>query len=430
MLAFVAGAGSAVTCLFGLGPALRASAVSPNAALKSGSARQSARIGVFRPLVAAQTAFSFVVLFVGGLFLVSFANLTRSNLGFDRRDVVIASVESKELMQAGSAALAFWRQLLERLEESPGIQSASLSGWGLFEGSTSSRSVRIPGRPVEAFEPFYLPVSPGFLKTMRIELIDGRDVEWRDVQVRGDARVIVNESFVRRYFSEGAALGKRFFHVGPKNDLISQEIVGIVRDAKYASVRAAAPPTVYLPQWPPGWAAVQLRTGLDPSAVAALMREQMRGVHPGFRMTDMTLQSTLIDNTLVRERVLALLSAFFAAVAVILVAIGLYGVLSFGVVSRTQEIGIRLALGARPARVVLLVVGEIAAVVVIGLVVGVALGIITSQFTTTLLYEVKASDLWSLGLPLTCLFVTCALSALRPALRATRVDPITALRME
>jgi predicted permease len=381
-------------------------------------------------LVAAQTAFSFLVLFVAGLFLASFEKLVRSDIGFDRNNLVVIEVEARDLRQGGQKAFAAWQQLLDRLRESPGVQSASLSGWGLFEGSTSTQTLRIPGRAVDAFEPYYLPVSPRFLETMRIRLLDGRDFAWRNGQPESASAVIVNESFARRYFPGESPLGKRFFQVGRENKLIAQDIIGIAGDAKYASVRGATPPTVYDSLRPEGWASVQVRTHLEPTALAALLRSELPRVHPAFRMTGVTLQSTLVDNTLVRERVLALLSGFFSIVAIVLVAVGLYGVLSYGVVQRTKEIGIRLALGAPPLGVVGLVVSEVGLVTVLGLGVGLAGGIAAARFITTLLYEVKPSDIWSIAAPLVCLLLASALSALLPALRATRIDPITALRYE
>ncbi|MEX2264594.1 MAG: ABC transporter permease [Bryobacteraceae bacterium] len=429
LLAFLAAVGSLTTFLFGLAPAFRASAVSPNDALKSGSGKHTARAGLFRPLVTAQTAFSFVVLFVAGLFLTSFAKLVQTDLGFDRNDLAIVNVDAQELRQGGPKALAAWAQLLDRLREIPGVQSASFSGWGLFEGSRSSQSLRIPGRAVEAFENYYLPVSPGFLETMRIRLLDGRDFEWRDALPESPSAVIVNQSFARRYFPGESALGKRFSYVGRGNLLVAQEIVGVAQDAKYDSIREAVPPTVYVPRLTLSGASIQVRTQLEPTALAAL-RDELPRVHPAFRMTGVTLQSTLVDNTLVQERALALLSGFFSVVAIVLVAVGLYGVLSYSVVQRTREIGIRLALGSRPSRVVGLVVSEVTLVTSIGLAVGVAGGIATSRFVTGLLYQVQPSDLWSLTTPLVCVLLACALSALVPAVRATRVDPMTALRHE
>ena len=430
VLSFLTAAGSLTAFLFGLAPALRASAVSPNDALKSGSGKQTARIGLFRPLVAAQTAFSFLVLFVAGLFLASFAKLVRTDLGFDRNNLVVIEVEARDLREGGQKAFAVWRQLLDRLKENPGVQSASLSGWSLFEGSRSTQNLRIPGRPVDAFEHHYLPISPHFFETMRIRLVGGRDFEWRDGQEGSPSAVIVNESFARRNFPGESPLGKRFFQVGRGGTLIAQDIVGIAGDAKYDSVRDATPPTVYALLLPESWASLQVRTHLEPAALAALLRNELPRVHPAFRMTGVTLQSTLVENTLVRERLLALLSGFFSIVAIVLVAVGLYGVLSYGVVQRTREIGIRVALGARPLRVVSLVLSEIGLVTLIGLVLGLAGGVAASQFITALLYDVKPSDIWSIAAPLACLLFACSLSALLPALRAARVDPTTALRYE
>jgi putative ABC transport system permease protein len=242
--------------------------------------------------------------------------------------------------------------------------------------------------------------------------------------------VIVNESLARRYFPGESPLGKRFAYVGRANTLVAQEIVGVARDAKYGSVRSTAPPTVYVPHRVDGWAAVQVRTQVEPAALSAILRRELPRVHPAFRVTDLALQSTLVDNTLVREPVLALLAGFFSTVAIILASVGLYGVLSYSVVRRTREIGIRLALGARPLGVVALVVSQVGVVTLIGLSVGLAGGIAASQWITKLLYEVKPSDAWSIAAPLSGLLLACALSALVPVVRATRVDPMSALRYQ
>ena len=211
-------------------------------------------------------------------------------------------------------------------------------------------------------------VSPRFLETMRIRLLDGRDFEWRDGQPESPSAVIVNESFARRYFPGESPLGKRFFQVWKREhpDRTRHRRHRRRREVRQRSRRNAAD-CLRASAGRQGWASVQVRTHLEPGALAALLRNELPRVHPAFRMTGVTLQSTLVDNTLVRERVLALLSGFFSIVAIVLVAVGLYGVLSYGVVQRTREIGIRLALGAQPLGVVRLVVSEVCLVTALGL---------------------------------------------------------------
>ena len=429
VLAFLTTAGSVTAFLFGLAPALRASAVSPNDALKSGSARQTTKIGLFRPLVAAQTAFGFIVLFVGGLLLTSFGKLLWSDVGFDRDNLVVVDVQARDRAQGGVQASSMWRQVLDRLEAIPEIQSASLSAWGLFQGLDAQQSVRVPGRDGYTIPPHTLPVSPGFFGTMRIRVLAGRDFDWRDVQPQSSA-VIVNERFARQYFPGESALGKRFLTADKDATWIPQDIVGIAADAKYRSVRDAAPPTVYTPLPPVTSVAIQIRTRLEPAALGLRLRDELTGVHPAFRITGATLQSTLVDNTLVRERALALLSGFFSIVAIVLATVGLYGVLSYGVVQRTREIGIRVALGARPLAVVRLIVLETGVMTLVGIAMGLAGGIVASRPVVALLYEVQPSDAWSIAAPLTCFLLACSSAALRPAWRAARVDPTTALRDE
>jgi predicted permease len=431
LFAFLGTVAATVTALFGLVPALRASAVAPVDALKSGSGKHTSAIAFFRPLVAGQTAFGFVVLFVAGLCLSSFARLEHIELGFDEHDLAIVHVDARPLGH-GVEALAAWEALLDRLQHSPGIQGASLSGWSLFEGPGRNKSLRIPGRPIDPYEPWYLGVSPGFFNTMRIRHVAGRDFEWRDGRPAQPSAVIVNESFARRYYPSQSPIGQRFFRVDGGTVLVPQDIIGVVADAKYTDLREPAPPTVYDPYRPderPA-ATVQVRTSLASAGLAAMLRQELPKVHPAFRLVDVTPQSRLVDNHLVRDRALALLSAFFSVVAIVLVSVGLFGVLSYSVVQRTREIGIRLALGARPRQLVRLVLADVGGVTAIGLIVGAAGGIAAARFVTSLLYEVSLSDASTFAAPLVCLVAACALSALIPALRAMRVDPNTALRYE
>jgi predicted permease len=425
------------TFLFGLAPALHASAAQPADALKSGGGRQSMRAVLFRPLVAAQIAFSFVVLFVGGLCLASFAKLLRTDLGFDASNLTLVSVTTSSTGQdrdpdedQGQAlALASWTSLLERLERTPGIDSVSLSRWGLFAGSGRNKSVRIPGRPADAYTPWYMPVSPGFLRTMQIPLVAGRDLEWRDARPALTTAVVVNESFARRYFPGESAMGKRFFRIDGGASLVAQEVIGVARDAKYTDIREPAPPTVYEPYLPQNAAVVQVRTRPGMALLAAL-REEVPRAHAAFRLGDVTQQSTLVANHLVRDRALAVLSAFFSLVAGVLVIVGVYGLLSYTVLQRTREIGIRLALGAQPTQIVALVLREVGGMTVAGLAIGAVGAAIAGRFMTALLHQVAPSDMWSIAAPLLSLLAACAFAAIIPAQRATRIAPTTALAVE
>ena len=426
---FLGGMGLLVTFVFGLAPLRHASATQPANALRSGG-RHATRAGSFRPLVAAQIAFSFVVLFLGGLCLTSFVKLLRTDLGFDTNGLALASVTAAAPAHDAGQALAPWISLLERLEHTPGIESASFSRWGLFAGSGRNKSVRIPGRPVDGYTPWYLQVSPGFLRTMGIPLIAGRDLEWRDARPALPSAVIVNESFARWYFPGESPLGKRFFRIDGGSTLAAQEVIGVAGDAKYTSIREPAPPTVYEPYRPENAAVIQVRTRLEMGALLASMRAEVPRAHAAFRLADLTLQSTLVDNHLVRDRALAVLSAFFSLVASVLVIVGVYGLLSYTVLQRTREIGIRLALGAQPMQVVTLVLWGIGGMTVIGLVIGGAGAALTGRFMTALLFEVSPTALWNIAFPLLCLLLACAFAVIVPARRAARIAPTTALTVE
>jgi predicted permease len=276
--------------------------------------------------------------------------------------------------------------------------------------------------------PRYLAVSPGFFDAMRIRLLDGREFDAHDTEPKSDA-VVVNQTFAGRYFPGENPLGRRFERIGDDPHPIQQEIVGVVRDSKYNNLRERPSPTVYEPLRGVN-ATLEVRTAGDPLSLVSTIRDEVPRVNPALRVTSVTLQTTRIDNTLLRERLLALLAGFFALVAVVLAAIGLNGVLTYSVVRRTKEIGIRMALGARQSSVVGLVISDILLVTGIGLAAGAAGGIGLARFVATMLFEVRPSDFWSLALPLACLLLVSAFAALPPAMRAARVDPIQVLREE
>jgi hypothetical protein len=258
---------------------------------------------------------------------------------------------------------------------------------------------------------------------MRIPLLEGRDFVPHDLEPDAPKGVIVNDLFAKRAFPGERALGKMV-----DLDAGQASIVGVVGNARDRDVRQPSPFLYMLHRDATG--ALAVRTHGDPLLLAPRLRSEVLRVHPSLRVTDVTLQSTLVDNTLLRERLLALLSGFFGIVGLVLAAVGLYGVLSYFVVRRTREIGIRLALGARRQAVIGSVLAHVALALLLGIAAGLAAGVYAARFVAPLLFEVEPLDFWSLALPVAALLLSAALAAVPPVRRAVRMDPVAALRYE
>jgi predicted permease len=426
MLAFLCIAGALTSMLFGLAPALRASGVAPIGVLRSEEPRASCRNGLPRPLVAVQVSFSLAMLFVAGLLLLSFGRLANTDLGFGKDDVLLVKIEARAVQDPEVARIADL-QLLERVRSVPGVSHASLSAWPLFSHGGWISLVRVAGHESDTFSPPHIPVSPGFFDSMRIRLVEGRDFLPSDSEPLEPTAVIVNEAFVRRYFGAVSPIGRVYDRTG-QGKPVRQEIVGVVTDARLDNPRSLPPPTVYVPLR--GLGTMQVRTAGDALALRAVIDREIRATHPSLRATEFALQATLVANTLLRERLLALLSGFFAAVGLLMAAVGLYGVLSYSVVRRTREIGIRIALGAKSGALVIAVVRDAALMTGIGIVVGLAGGVYLAGFVKGWLHEVRATDAFSIAMPVGCLLLTAFFAAVPAARRASRLDPAEALRSE
>ncbi len=425
LLAFLFIAGTLTTIFFGLAPALRASRVAPIGVLRGGEHRATSRSGLPRPLVAVQVSFSLAILFVAGLLLLSFGRLANTDVGFATDGVLLVRLESRDRMDPDTARLTA-RQLLERVRSVPGVASVSLSAWPLFSQGGSISLVRVPGHESDTFSPPHMPVSPGFFDTMRIRLVEGRDFIPSDSEPLEPTAVIVNEAFARRYFGAASPIGRAYERTGQPPP-VRQEIVGVVTDVRVSDLHSVPPPTVYVPHR--GLGTMQVRAAGDALALTAVIDREVRATQPSLRVK-FELQSTRIANTLLRERLLALLSGFFAAVGLLMAAVGLYGVLSYSVVRRTREIGIRMALGARSGALVIAIVRDAALMTGIGIIVGLAGGLYLSGFVKGLLHDVHPTDSFSIVMPIGCLLLTAFFAAVPAAWRASQLDPVEALRSE
>ena len=424
--AFVGALVVLTTALLGLAPALRASGVAPLGALKSGGERSGPRAGVMRPFVAIQVAFGLVVLFVGSLLVQSFARLSSVNPGFATSEVLLLNVEATQRADLDRQRAALLH-VLDRLRVVPGVQAVSSAEFNAL-GRAWTHNTRLPGGG-GFVESTIQPVMPGYFETMRIPLLAGRAFESRDLQAKNASVLVVNQSFASRYFGAVPAVGRSIRTSFFENDMGPYEVVGVVADTRH-DVRKPAAPTIYVLMPLRSIGTIHARVAGDPATLASRLRDEVRAADPLFRVTSVRTQDAAVSQTMLRERLLALLSGFFALIGLALAAVGLYGVLSYSVVQRTREIGIRVALGARPGGVVRLVLADTGATALVGAAAGLAAALYLSRYVETLLFEVTAFQFWSLAVPLGTLLLTASVAAALPALRAARVDPAIALRYE
>jgi putative ABC transport system permease protein len=429
--------------LFGTVPALRASRVEPNESLKDqgrgGSARRHAGVGPW--LVAAQVALSVVLVVAAGLFMRTFSSLAGRDLGFDRDPVLIVTIDA----QRSSTPMEGRVDLFERVHQAagavPGVAHAALSAVTPVSNMTWNNLVDIPGGPPLSEEDRITNinyVTPGWFATYGTRLLAGRDVTDRDRQ-GAQAVALVNETFVKKLLGGGHAIGRTLRQQGRPGKVEPPiEIVGVVRDAVYESLREPVPPTMYLPfaQVDASEAMAVSSVNLSvraargtPGALARPVLAAVSRVDPNLSLAVRTLAAQ-VDASLTQERLLALLSGFFGALALLLAGIGLYGVTSYGVSRRRSEIGVRMALGAEPGAVVRMVLRQVGLLVGAGVLAGGLASLWAGRYARTLLYGLEPRDPWTLATSAAVLFAVGALAGWLPARRAARIDPARVLRDE
>jgi predicted permease len=423
--------------LFGLAPALRAARVDLSAEFQSGArllgTRARSRLG--QMLMVVQIALSLVLLISAGLFVQTLRNLEHVATGFNTQGLALFRIEATPAGYPREAFTRLQARLQERLEQIPGVRAATFSRVPLLAGTRANRRAIIPGYTPAAGELMIINVNgvaPNFFAAMEIPLLLGRSFTPRDDE-KAPTVAIVTQAFVRRYFAGENPVGRRFqFGANANAPATAIEIVGVARDAKYTTLREAENVTIYLPapQMLDGVANYYVRTVGDPAAVGHALRAAVREIDPTLPVIDLRTQEQQIKRRTSQERLFAQLSGFFGVAALVLACVGLYGLMSYLVLQRTGEMGLRLALGALPGQVLQMVLRESFTLVAVGLVFGLAAAYSVRRFLESMLFGLTAADPLTYVVVAGVLVAVTLLASLRPAQRAARVDPMIALRAD
>jgi predicted permease len=433
VLAFASALAMATGLLFGSAPALRGTRANVSTALKENSRTMSgSRSLLGRSLLVVQVAISLVLLVGAGLFLRTVENLREVDVGFNPRNLVLFRLNPQLNGYDSQRTSTLYDRLTERLRAIPGVQAVTLSNPPLMTGSVNGTWFVVQGRP---FSPGpendinRVRVAPNFFEAMEIPLLAGRPLTERDGETAPKVAVI-NEAAVRKFFPNESPLGR---HFGPTPENSGQfEVVGIVRDARYNSVRDAPPPTMYVPyaQSPISAMAYEVRTAGEPALAIGSIREAARQVDPNLPLIDVATQIEQIERRFAQERLLAQAYILFGGLALLVASVGLFGLMSYSVTRRTNEIGIRMALGAERRQVVRMIMSESLVLVVIGVILGLGAALAGGRLITALLFGVAATDTPTIALAIVVLTGVSAFAGYWPARRASRVDPIVALHYE
>jgi predicted permease len=390
------------------------------------------RFVVRRILVIGQIALSLALVVGSLLFVGTLRNLVTAEFGFSDRNVLIAQLDLRPAGVAPEAQLAFQQRVLDRLRAVPGVAHAAAVAVVPVSGSGWNQTIIIDGEKQKTF-PDFNRVSASYFPALSVPFVSGRNFDARD-KVGAPPVAIVNEAFAGKFFPGGNSVGRSFhIEVGPGQPDPSYETIGVVKNTKYHDLREPLGPIAYLADTqedaPAPFLSVALRVARDPGQVRSAIMQAVAEVHPAIIM-DVTEMSDQVKNSLLRERLMAALSGGFAALAVVLAAVGLYGLLAYGVARRRNEIGIRVALGATRAKIVSMVVSETAVLVAVGVGVGLGLAVWSARWAESLLYGLTPSDPWLLASGVAALTVVAIIASVVPAIRAAHLDPTRALREE
>jgi putative ABC transport system permease protein len=435
ILAFTLILTSLTGVIFGLVPALRASRVDLWETLKvtvGSITGGSGSLFLRKGLVTAQVALSFLLLFGAGLFVRSLQNLQKTDTGVALDNLVAFQLSPALSDYDTPRAMALYQQLQERLRSSPGVKSAAFAAVPILSGDEWDSSTSVEGhRPAdgEDMQAFMNALSPGYFETMQIPILEGRDFKIGDAKDNSKV-AIVNRRFAEHFFKGGSAVGKHLGRgVGPKTTM-DVEIIGVVADSLYEGPREGVRRQVFVPNWGKNSAVFYVRTRNASASAYGLIRNEVKQLDSAMPVYGLKTLESQLDETLLTDRLIALLSAGFGVLATLLASIGLYGVMAFAVARRRKELGIRLALGAQPWFVIWLVMREVLLLLSIGLGVGLPAALALGRYVSSQLYGIEGHDPGVAITTIVLLAVVSAAAGLIPAHRASRIDPILALRHE
>jgi putative ABC transport system permease protein len=438
MLAFTAGVAILTGLLFGLAPAWRGTRVNPQSAMKANARGliEGGKFGLGKALVVVQVALSLVLVIGAGLMLSTFFRLETLDPGFERASVLLVGVDLRNGHYPPPRRGAVFEEILEHLRALPGVRSASASDVTPIDNSIDAGYLQIEGYTSKSREDtmvYFNEVSGRFFETLGTDLVAGRDFNAHDTP--GSPKVaIVNQGMAKKFFAGQNPVGRRYRPDNGNKLADWVEIVGVVKDAKYVELREDIHPTAYVAASQDASrnesVTFELRVAAGaPTGLISAVKSSIARVNPDVSLQFKTL-ALQVDESLSRERLLATLSGFFGGLALVLATIGLYGAMSYNVTRRRNEIGIRMALGAEQSRVLRMVLGEVAFLIGVGLAIGLGAAIATTRFIASFLYGMKANDPWTIFLAAAVLALVAALAGFLPARRASRLDPMNALREE
>lgn len=434
VLGFTVGVSLITGIVFGLAPAWRATRADLTSALKTSNRGSSAitRSRLIKGLVVIQVAMSVVLLVGAGLFVRTLRNLEGVDVGFNQQNLLLFSIKPSAVGYKDQKLAQFYEQLLPRLDAIPGARLATFGSVPLIANYMNNTSLILPGETAQSAAEHTANVQivrENYFATMEVPFLRGRGFSPQDNE-KSSPVVIVNEKLAKKFFPDQEAIGKRV-SLEMVKDI---EIVGIVRDTKYNSQRDDTEPLIYLP-WrqhlgDAGEMFFAVRVAGDPFALVPSVREVVRGADVNLPVTRVSTQVQQTRDTLIEERTFAGLVSFFGALALLLAAIGLYGVMAYSVTQRRHEMGIRMALGARAIDVLRLVIRNGASLALVGIVLGLAGAFAATRLMKSLLFGVTATDVTTFVIVSVVILLVAVLACFIPARRAAKVDPMEALRYE